>query len=223
MDETLRAIADSLRSLWEHFERFLPRLIVAFLLLTVGMAIAKLVRKGTARILRLVHIDTAAERAGIDDFLLRGGVRSTSVTIIADMVYWCFLFMLLIAVLNVLGMGATDALFSRILLYVPNIAIALLVLMFGSLFARFMRSVVTAYLSNIGIGGSGLIGHLAQWALLVFILSVALEQLSIGGQVVVSAFQIGFGALCFGLALAFGLAGRQWAARILDKLNSNTW
>ena len=86
-----------------------------------------------------------------------------------------------------------------------------------------MRGVVTAYLSNFGIGGASAIGLIAQWALLLFILSVALEQLSIGGQVVVSAFQISFGALCFGLALAFGLAGKEWAGRVLDKLSKSNW
>ena len=223
MAETFHAIMHSLTALWGSFERLLPQLIAAFLLLTVGWAIAKLVRKGVVRLLKLFRVDSAAEHTGIENFLLRGGVRSTVVTIIADLVYWCLMFMILIAVLNVLGMGATDALFNRILLYIPNIVIALLVLMFGSLFARFMRSVVTAYLSNIGIGGAGLIGHLAQWALFVFILSVALDQLSIGGQVVVSAFQISFGALCFGMALAFGLAGKEWAGRILEKLNNSKW
>jgi hypothetical protein len=219
MAGTFSAILESLKSLWGSFERFLPQLIVAFLLLTFGWIIAKLVRKGLLRVLRLLRVDAVAERTGIEHFLLRGGVRSTFVTIIADLLYWCLMFMILIAVLNVLGMGATDALFSRILLYIPNIVIALLVLIFGSLFARFIRSVVTAYLSNIGIEGAAFIGHLAQWALLVFILSVALEQLAIGGQIVVSAFQIGFGAACFGLALAFGLAGKEWAGRILDKIN----
>jgi hypothetical protein len=61
-----------------------------------------------------------------------------------------------------------------------------------------------------------MISSLARIALIVFVVSISLEQLSIGGQVLVSAFQIAFGALCFGVALAFGLGGRDAAARILD-------
>ena len=53
---------------------------------------------------------------------------------------------------------------------------------------------------------------------LLFVIAVILEQLSIGGQILVSAFQIAFGALCLALALAFGLGGREWAGRLLDSL-----
>jgi hypothetical protein len=96
--------------------------------------------------------------------------------------------------------------------------VALLLLVFGSLFARFVRGVSSAYLNNIGLEGSELLSGVAQWAILLFAVSAALEQLAIGGQVLVSAFQISFGALCLALALAFGLGGKEWAARILEKM-----
>jgi hypothetical protein len=80
-----------------------------------------------------------------------------------------------------------------------------------------VRTVSFAYLNNIGIEGAALISAVAQWAILIFVMSLALEQLSIGGQILISAFQIGFGALCLALALAFGLGGREWAAHILEK------
>jgi hypothetical protein len=218
MPDLLNNILDSVKTFWGRVEQFLPQLLVAFMLLTVGWLAARLLRKGIARGLKLLRVDLVAEKMGIEDFLLRGGVKSTFVTIMADLTYWVLMFAIVIAVLNILGMRAADELFGRIILYIPNIVIALLVLIFGALFARFMRGVTTAYLSNIGIAGAELVGHIAQWALIVFIVSVALEQLSIGGQIVVSAFQIGFGALCFGLALAFGLGGKDWAARVLEKL-----
>ena len=59
--------------------------------------------------------------------------------------------------------------------------------------------------------------HVAQWAVLLFVVSLALEQLSLGGQVLVSAFEIAFGAVCLALAIAVGLGGRHWAARILER------
>jgi hypothetical protein len=218
MPDLLNNILGSVRTLWGGIEQFLPQLLVAFVLLTVGWIVAKLLRKGVAKGLKLLRVDIAAEKAGVDDFLLRGGVKSTVVTIIADLVYWLLMFAFVITLLNILGMRAADELFNRIVQYIPNIVVALLVLIFGTLFARFMRGVTTAYLSNIGIAGAEFVGQIAQWALIVFIVSVALEQLSIGGQIVVSAFQIGFGALCFGFALAFGLGGKDWAARVLEKL-----
>jgi hypothetical protein len=70
----------------------------------------------------------------------------------------------------------------------------------------------------MGISGSQVMSTIAQWAILLFVVSMALEQVSIGGQVLVSAFQIAFGALCLALALAFGLGGKEWAAHILERM-----
>jgi hypothetical protein len=98
------------------------------------------------------------------------------------------------------------------------VLVAVLVLIFGTMFAKFFKGISVAYLSNIGIGGAEIISSIGQYAVLVFVISVALEQLSIGGAILVSAFQISFGALCLALALAFGLGGREWAAHILEKL-----
>jgi len=98
------------------------------------------------------------------------------------------------------------------------VVVAVLVLMFGAFFARIVRSISFTYLSNIGISGADTIGHIAQWAILLFALSIALDQLSIGGQLLLSAFQIGFGAICLAFAIAFGLGGKEWAGQMISRL-----
>jgi len=102
--------------------------------------------------------------------------------------------------------------------YVPNVMVALIIVIFGSLLARFARAALQAYLDNIGMEGAASFALLAQGAIMVFVATLALGQLRIGGPVLVSAFQIAFGGLCLALALAFGLGGRDWAARILDRV-----
>ena len=124
--------------------------------------------------------------------------------------------MAILAALNVLGLGAAAGLFNRILLFLPNVAAAVLVVIFGSLFAQVVATLVRTYLSNLGVAGADAISGITRWALVLFVVSLSLEQLRIGGQVLVPAFQIAFGAFC--LALAFGLGGRDWAARVLDNL-----
>jgi len=90
------------------------------------------------------------------------------------------------------------------------------VLILGSLLGQFVGALTFAYLANLRVAGARVISVIARWAVVVFVIALSLEQLSIGGQVLVSAFQIAFGALCLALALAFGLGGREWAARVLD-------
>lgn len=205
MSDQITLTLESFRLFWEQLVRYLPQLVGAFLLLSIGWMVAKLLRKGIIKFLRFIRLDIAAEKAGIEDFLLRGGVQYTTVTILGKLVYWFIMFAVTLAVLNTLGLHAADVLFNKIILYIPNVVVAVLVLIFGTLFAKIVKGVTVTYLSNIGIAGAEFVSHIAQWALLLFVVSVALEQLSIGGQILVSAFQIAFGALCLALALAFGL------------------
>jgi hypothetical protein len=218
MNEAVTIMIESLQSFWLQLIAYLPRLVAALLLLIVGWILAKLLRRAAIKFLKMVRLDVAAEKAGIEDFLLKGGVRYTAVTLIAGLVYWFVLLAVILAALNSLGLQSAAALFNRIVLYLPNVLAATLVLLFGSLLGRVVQSVSFTYLNNIGVEGASFISHVAQWAIIIFVVSIALEQLSIGGVILVSAFQILFGAVCLALALAFGFGGRRWAAHILDKL-----
>jgi hypothetical protein len=214
----INVILESLKTFWTEFGNFLPQLTAALLVLIVGWLIARLIRKAFVKVLRLLRVDVAAEKSGVENFLLRGGVQFTTVTILGSLIYWLTLFMVLFAALNILGLQAAADIFNKIILYIPNVIVAIVVLIFGTMFAKFIQGISLTYLSNVGFEGAQLVSYLAQYAIIIFVVSIALEQLAIGGQVLVSAFQIAFGGLCLALALAFGLGGREWAARILEKM-----
>jgi hypothetical protein len=218
MLDQLASSVEFFKAAWTQLGLILPKIIVASVVLVAGWLAARLLRKLLLKLMKWVHLDVAAEKVGIENFLLQGGVEYTAVTLVANTVYWLLMFAIMLAVANVLGLQSTDALFTKVILYVPQVIVAVLVLVFGALLAKFFRGITYTYLSNIGISGAEFISHLAQWALLLFVVSIALEQLSIGGQILVSTFQIAFGALCLALALAFGLGGREWAAHILERL-----
>jgi hypothetical protein len=109
-------------------------------------------------------------------------------------------------------------LFNKVVLYIPNIIVAILVLVFGVLVARFINRMVFAYLNNIGVQGALTISTLSEYGVIIFVVFVALEQLAIGTELLTAAFQIGFGAIGLAFALAFGLGGREWAAGVIKKL-----
>lgn len=217
MLEQFTAALAFFRTAWSQLTILLPQLFAAIVLLVAGWLAARLIRKVIIKVLKFIKADVLAEKAGIDDFLLQGDVKYTAVTIVASGVYWILMFAVMLAVLNGFGLSAADALFTKILLYIPNVVVALLVLVFGAFLAKFFRGITYTYLNNIGITGAEIMSHVAQWAVLLFVVSLALEQLSLGGQVLVSAFEIAFGAVCLALAIAFGLGGRHWAARILER------
>ncbi len=209
---------DSMERFWSQVATILPGILAAVVLLIVGWLLARVVRKGVIRLLKLLRLDIAAEKTGIEDFLLQGGVRYTAVTLIANFLYWVVLLTFMLAVLDSLGLQAASDFFAKTALFIPQIFGALVILLFGTLFAKFLGGLVSTYLQNVGVGGATVVGTVAQWALLLFVVSIALEQLSIGVQIVLAAFQIAFGAFCLALAIAFGIGGRDLAAHLLDKL-----
>jgi len=208
----------SLGDTWARIVEALPDLGLALVLLVAGWMLARLVRRGLIRALRGMRADELAERAGVEDFLIQGGVKVTAVTLLANTVYWLILAGVFIALLDALGLRTAGELLARMVHFVPNLILAVGILVFGSLLARVVGGIVYSYLSNIGSAGAEPIGALARYALLIFVVFMAAEQLAIRSEVLVSAFQIAFAAVCLAAALAFGLGGRDWAAQVIDRL-----
>jgi len=207
----------SLERQWGALVAALPDILLAFVLLVAGWLIAKLVRRLAIRFFRAIRLDVLAERAGIEDFLIQGGVRFTTVTLLGHALYWMILFGIFVALLDALGVQAAGTLFTRMVNYLPNLLLAVGILVFGSLLARIVGGMVYTYLNNIGSTAAEPISALARLALLAFVVFTAAEQLAIESRVLVSAFQIAFSALCLALALAFGLGGRDWAASMIER------
>ena len=195
----------------------LPDLLLALALLIAGWLLAKLVRRLLIRIMRAGRVDEIAERSGLDDFLVRGGVEHTTVTLVAGTAYWLILAAVFITLLDALGLRTAEVLLERLAVFFPNLIVAIGILVFGSLLARVVGGLVFSYLSNVGSAAAEPIGVLARYALLVFTIFMAAEQLAIATEVLVSAFQIAFAALCLAAALAFGLGGKDWAAGVIAR------
>ena len=219
MREQFNLILYSLQTSWFQIAAYLPRVLTAIVLLILGWLIARTVQRLVVRLLRLARLEAAAEQTGVDDFLVRGGVRFTVVTLIGEIFYWGLLLIFAVAVFNLIGLTMSPESVARLTSYVPNVMAALVVLIFGSLGARLIRGLVVAYLGNVGVKGSERIGFLVQAALVGFVVLLALEQLRIDVKLLASAFQLAFGGFCLALALAFGLGGRNWAESILER----TW
>lgn len=219
MREEIGLVLESLQGSWHQVAGVLPRALTAITLLILGWLIARTVQRGVVRLLRLARLESAAEQTGVDDFLVRGGVRLTAVTLIGQLFYWGLLLIFALAVFNLLGFRLAPDFLDQVTGYIPNVMAAMVVLVFGSLAARLIGGAVGAYLGNVGVKGSARIGFLAQGATLTFVAILALEQLRIDVKLLTSVFQLAFGGLCLGLALAFGLGGRNWAESILER----TW
>lgn len=210
----------SLTSFWTKLAAFIPQLIAALVILFIGWIVAKLVRAAVGQILKATHFDQIASKSGIEAFLKQGNIDITLGRIISELVYWLVIMVVIVTVSNSLGLTIVAALFHKVVFYIPNIIIAILVLVFGTLLARFTNRVAFAYLNNMGVQGALTISTFSEYAIQIFVVFVSLEQLDIGTHLLTAAFEIAFGAISLALALAFGLGGKEWAARVIEKMTT---
>jgi flagellar biosynthesis protein FliQ len=196
---------------------FLPRLALALVVLIAGWLIAKMIRFGIARALRAVNFHVVTDRAGIDGFLRDGGIPMDATDILAMLVYWIVILTALLIGFNLLGLTYITELISRVLVFVPKVLVAALILAFGAYFAKFVGNSICAYLRNVHMQDADLLGNLSRYAILTFVVLIALDQTGIGGEIVRQTFLIVLAGLVFALALAFGLGGREWAAELLER------
>jgi Conserved TM helix len=196
---------------------FLPRLALAAVVLIAGWLAAKVVRFAVERGLRAINFNVLSERAGMDGFLQQGGISTDTTGIFGLIAYWVVILAALIIAFNGLGLTYITDLLRQVVLFVPHVIVALLILAFGAYFARFIGTTVTTYCRNVGIQDADVLGKIAQYAIIAFVVLIALDQMSVGGEIVRTSFLIVLAGVVFGLALAFGLGGRRWAATLLER------
>jgi flagellar biosynthesis protein FliQ len=196
---------------------FVPRLILALVVILVGWLLAKVARFAIVKGLRAVNFHIVTQRAGLDGFLRDGGIAADTTEIIGLVIYWLVILGALVVGFNSLGLTYVTDVLGRVILFVPKVLVALLVLAFGGYFARFIANAITAYCRNVHIQDAELLGRLAQYAIVTFVVLIALDQVNIGGDIVRQSFLIILAGLVFALALAFGLGGKEWAAELLER------
>jgi flagellar biosynthesis protein FliQ len=196
---------------------FLPKLALAVVVLIGGWMLAKLARFAVIKALRAINFNVLTERAGMDGFLEQGGVRSDTTEIFGVLIYWLVILAALIIAFNSLGLTYITDLLRQVVLFVPKVIVALLILAFGAYFARFVGGTVMTYCRNIGIQDGELLGTIAQYAIMTFVVLIALEQVDVGGEIVRVSFLIILGGVVLALALAFGLGGQVKVAKLLER------
>jgi len=215
-------LIDSYETFFNKLADFLPSLLGALLILIFGWIIAKLIKTAAIKLLKLIKLDVVTEKAKIDKFLKDGGSTKTAIDIIGGIIYWLIMLIVILSGLDALGLGVASELFNQIILYIPNVIVAVLALIFGVFLAGFIAQVVSTYLANVGVANSTAIGAIAKYAIVLFVVSLSLTQLSIGEELVTNAFLLLFGAVCLALGLAFGLGGKEWAASVIKNLTKES-
>ena len=215
--QNVDVLLEPVRAFLSQIGFFVPRLLLAVLVLIGGWLLAKAVRFAVAKGLRAVNFNVLSERSGLDGFLRQGGLQTDTSGVFAVLVYWLVILAALIIACNSLGLTYITDLLGRVVWFVPKVLVALVILAFGSYFARFIGDTVLTYCRNIALQDAELLSRLARYAILAFVVLMALDHLNIGGDIVRDSFLIVLAGFVFALALAFGLGGKDWAAERIER------
>ena len=220
--DTSEAVFYSFTNALVRFVSFLPALVGAAIILIVGWFISGFLARLIEKALKAVGMEAAVERAGIGDFIRRSGTRMTTSGVIATLVKY-FIFLIFVqAAANVLGIPQLTEIINRIVLFIPNVIVAMAIIVIGSLIARFLSGLVRSSVSELGVGSPNLLASLTQYIIIGFSVIAAIDQLGIA-ETLVNTLLIGLvGSVALAFGLAFGLGGRDVAAQIAQKWYDGT-
>ena len=206
----------SLREVAHRLALVAPRLLATVTLILVGWVMAAVARRLTVRILRAADLDGRCRRWGLTATLGRSGVRQPPTVLVGRLIFWTIFLVALLMGVEALEMPATAGLVAVVLRFLPNLIVAVLVMVIGWLLANFLAQAVLIGVVNAQVAGAPLIAGAVRWLVLVFAGAAALTQLGIAREMVLLAFGIAFGGTVLALALAFGLGGKELAREILE-------
>lgn len=207
---------EPLRAMLFQIGAFLPRLVLGLVILLAGWLVAKLVRVGVEKALRAFNINVLFERSGLDSFMRQGGARSDGIRVFGLLTFWLVLLLAALVAATTMGLPNLAELLRRVIWFLPRLFVGLLILAGGSYFARFVGGTVTSFGRSAKLRDAAFLGKVAQYAIMVFVVLVTLDQTQVGGDLIRQSFLVILTGLVLALALAFGLGGRHWAANRIE-------
>jgi hypothetical protein len=211
-------IADPVRQMLAKILAYLPILLGALIILIVGWIVARLIKRAVDMLLKAVRFDLMANKTGITEVLRKGDLKITASQVVSGLVYWLIIIMVLVMAVDALGLPKASDILASVFAYVPKVIVALLVLIVAMFLAGFVSGIVRTACGNANLPKPELIAGISRWAIIIFAATIAMEELGIAPLLVGTAFNIILGGIVLALALAFGLGGKDAAARYLEDL-----
>ena len=207
-----QALTDRLEDGIYQIVGFLPRLVIALGILMAGLAIAKMVERGTDIALHRIGFDRWMREGGVTEALERAGTTLDPSSVIAKLVFWTMILLVILLAADALGIEAVSVLFAELLNYIPSVITAVIVLVIGILLGEFTKDLVLA--SAGGLPGGFNLARAAKAAIILLAVFMALEQLDIAQDIVLVFFIAVVGSAALAAGLAFGLGGQEVAREI---------
>ncbi len=199
------------------FAQFGLRLLFSIIIFIAGWAAGTLIGRVIEKIFQTAKIDSALQQIGLERALKRGGFNLNSGAFVGGIIKWFIIILFLLAIFNVLGLPAVTAFLQAIVIqYLPQVIIAILILLVSVVVAEALQKVVVGAAAAANVRQARMLGRVTKWAIVIFAILAALVQLGIAASLVETLFMGVVVALALAFGLSFGLGGRDAAGRIVD-------
>lgn len=200
---------------------FLPRLIVAIIVVILGWLAGAVVSKLINQIFRTLRVDDGLEAAGAKQLVHKAGFNLNSGLFVGELVKYFIIVVSLIATFSILGLTDVTLFLQGVVLgYLPQVIVAVLILVVAIVLSEVCRKVVVGAAKAAGVHKAGLLGSITKWAIWVFAILAALFQLNIAATFIQTLFTGVVVAFSLALGLAFGLGGRDTAKEIVEDIRA---
>lgn len=214
----LRTLGDavwySLTHALSRFIGFLPELLGAIIVLVIGWVLSSFLARLLESGLKAIGLERAVQHAGLGQVTRNIGTTWTASRLVAELIKWFVRLIFVQAAASVLGIPQLTTIINSIILFIPNILVALVIIIVGTMIAKFLAGLVRGSVAEMGVGNPNLLANIVQYAVVAFAVIAAIDQLNIADKVVNTLFIGLIGALALAVGLAFGLGGREVAAQI---------
>ncbi|MEK7180700.1 MAG: hypothetical protein AAB706_04440 [Patescibacteria group bacterium] len=212
-------ILDSFNNLWAGMIEFIPKIVVSLVIIVIGWVIGALLGRVVTQLLKSIKVDEALSRTGIQQAFEKGGIELNSAGFVGGLVKWFIIVVFLVASFDVLGLTQVNIFLQQVVLsYLPQVIIAVLILLAAAVIGDVMKKIVSASARTAGIESAGLVGTITRWAVWIFAVLAALLHLGIAQSLINTLFTGFVVAFSLALGLAFGLGGQEAASRLIEQI-----
>ena len=214
----LQTLTQSLWSVWFGLISFLPALIIAIIIFAIGWIIGALLQKVVESLFQTLKVDAALRSAGLEDVVKRSGYNLKSGTFIGVIIKWFVIVVALITAFNVIGLNDVNNFLNNVVLYyIPQVLVAVLVLMVAAVLADTLSKIVIASAKAAHIKSAHLLGNITKWAIWIFAVLTALIHLDIAPELIQTIVLGVVVAVSLAVGLAFGLGSKDVAGKVVEK------
>ncbi len=210
----------SLQNLWFQVATWLPSLIGAMLVFIVGLIVAAGLSSLVERVLAAIRLDNLLRKMGVEEYTRRANMELNSGHFVGQLVYWFMTLAFLLAASDILGFFALSGFLRDVLLYLPNLVIAVLIMLAALVVANLAMHLVRASVMGAKLHAAKFLGSASWWVIMVFGGLAALVQLGIAVSIINTLITGLIAMMALAGGLAFGLGGKDYAAHLLSKLQS---